>query len=86
MCYYLFAKKKQQDNFSIYDSVVAGILGKYAVQYNIYKCGNAPYEQKDFSNYKQYAIYSDVIDKIRAVVPDNISRNGFDHLLWYANK
>lgn len=86
MCYYLFNGQKQQDNFSIYDNVVAGVLGEYAKQYGIYKSNNSPYWQKDFNNFKQYATYSEVIDRIRAAVSGHISRNGFDHLLWYANK
>lgn len=86
MCYWLFQDKRQQDNFSIYDNVVARILGQYAALCGIYRSDGSEYELKDFSNYKQYAIYSEVIDRIRATVSGNISRNGFDHLLWYANK
>ena len=85
MCYWLFADKKQQDNYSIYDQVVATILGQYAAKYKIFKSNNIQYEFEDFNSYKRYSTYSGVIDKIRAAT-GNISRNGLDHLLWFANK
>ena len=85
MCYWLFENKKQQDNYSIYDKVVATILGRYAAQCNIFKTSDIQYKFEDFNSYKQYATYSEVIDKIRAA-NRHISRNGLDHLLWFANK
>lgn len=84
MCYWLF-QNKQQDNFSIYDNVVAKILGQYAAQYGIYKPDGSIYTFDDFSSYKQYGIFSGVIDQICGAC-GNISRTGLDHLLWYANK
>lgn len=87
MCYFLFEDKEQQDNYSIYDKVVAQILGVYAAQYGICKFPEGiPYNIKDFQNYDTYDTYSGVIDKIINASGEEISRNGFDHLLWYANK
>lgn len=43
--------------------------------------------QVDFQNYEVYAM---VIDKIREIAGNKsgytVSRNGFDHLLWYFHK
>lgn len=86
MCFNLFVGRKQQDNYSIYDNVVAGVLGEYAAEYGIYNNKMEPYTVKDFNTYKKYAIYSEVIDKIILSLGAKVSRNGFDHLLWYANK
>ncbi|MBE5845141.1 MAG: hypothetical protein E7302_13375 [Butyrivibrio sp.] len=75
MCFYLFEGKAEQDNYSIYDSVVASALPKYQ---NFYKCDMA-LKKKDFN----YVDYIRTIDGIIEKSGSNISRNGFDHLLWY---
>lgn len=83
-CYYLFDGKPEQDNFSIYDDILGKSVGAYAQHYDI---DNIPHNKKDFQN---YATYSKVIDNIRLKAAEEtgylISRNGFDHLLWYYHK
>ena len=74
-CFYLFKGLPEQDNYSIYDSVLRRALPKYAEKYEI-KC----------SNLKNYRNYRKIIDEIIAKSNSNISRNGFDHLLWYYHK
>lgn len=82
MCFYLFKGKKEQDNFSIYDGVLANALPKYCEKYNI------EFEQKEFKD--NYNIYLEIIDRIRNKAQkeygEKISRNGFDHLIWYFHK
>ena len=73
-CFYLFEGKPEQDNYSIYDSVVKEALPLYAKYYNI--------NIKE-SNLEDYIDYSKIIEKILETSGNNISKNGFDHLLWY---
>lgn len=76
-CFYLFEGLPEQDNYSIFDSVLKKSLYNYAQKYKI-NC-----TQKDLNDYKKYRqIVDDIIKKSNS----NISRNGFDHLLWYSNK
>lgn len=77
-CFYLFEGQLEQDNFSIYDSIVAKHLPDYAKHFNI--------EIKKGYNNLNYKAYITTIDAIRAKGKEQISRNGFDHLLWYFHK
>ena len=74
-CFYLFKGNEAQDNFSIYDSVVAKALPKYLDYYRL----NNEFNIKD----KDYRNYSEAIDAIIEASKFQISRNGFDHLVWY---
>ncbi|MGM9745647.1 MAG: hypothetical protein ACI30H_01605 [Paludibacteraceae bacterium] len=80
-CHYtaftLFKGETEQDNFSIYDSIVARNIGKYANYYGI-KMPN------DIG--RNYNSFITLVDAIIKASGDKISRNGFDHLLWYINK
>ncbi|MCQ2342909.1 MAG: hypothetical protein MJZ75_05415 [Paludibacteraceae bacterium] len=76
-CLHLFEDSQEQDNFSIYDSVVTKHLAEYAKHFDI----NLP---KDYKT--KYKVYIDLIDAIIARAKEPISRNGFDHLLWYFHK
>ena len=75
--FYLFEDEVEQDNFSKYDNVVAQNIGKYAKCYEIEKPNDISY------NYKSFITLVDAIIKKSG---KKISRNGFDHLLWYMNK
>ena len=81
-CFYLLQGLPEQDNYSIYDDVLGKSLPAYMEYYKLNK-----YTQENFKSYK---IYSEVIDAIRekAAIETGylISRNGFDHLLWYYHK
>lgn len=76
-CFYLFENKKEQDNYSIYDSIVRKTLPEYAEYFDI---------DIKKSNLKDYIYYQRVIDMIIEKSDSKISRNGFDHLIWYCNK
>lgn len=77
VCFYLYEGRPEQDNYSIYDYVVKSAIPYYADQYAV------KYKESDF---KDYLKYIDIIDKIIAASKSGISRNGFDHLLWYFYK
>lgn len=74
-CFYIFKGEEAQDNFSIYDGVVAKALPKYLAYYKL----NDRFKIKD----KDYEGYSKAIDAIIEASGSKISRNGFDHLVWY---
>ena len=80
MCFYLFKGQPEQDNFSIYDNVLAEAIPKYHEKY----CGNKVAIKKDYEKYIKY------IDEIRKCAKEKhheeISRNAFDHLLWFNHK
>lgn len=83
-CFYLFGNSKEQDNYSIYDNVVVSVLPYYIKKYEVEFNGTL----KDL---KDYRVYRDVINSIREKAASTtnttpISRNGFDHLLWYYHK
>ena len=73
-CFYLFEGQKEQDNYSIYDSILKKALPLYANYYNI---------QFDKNDLENYAKYSEIIEKVIKESKSQISKNGFDHLLWY---
>ena len=73
-CFYLF-DGKHRDNYSIYDSIVSKALPSYMERYGI--------EKKKFTT---YAEYQEAIDEVIKKSRSGISRNGFDHLLWYCYK
>ena len=83
--YYWFEGTPEADNYSIYDNVLAKTLVDYANTHGLHKILNGGVKFKE-SNFKNYEIYSQVIDVLRTKYGENISRNGFDHLLWYAYK
>lgn len=76
-CFYMFSGEDTQDNYSIYDNVLKKILPLYAEKYCITCIKN---------NLKNYSYYRDIVDKILEKSGNTISRNGFDHLLWYYHK
>ena len=84
-CYYWFYGQPEQDNYSICDNVLRKAVAEYANVYGLHKHLNQGKEftEKDFAN---YSLYSEVIDELRNKYGENISRNGFDHLLWYYHK
>ena len=73
-CFYFFEGMEEQDNYSIYDSVVSKVLPLYCSHFNIPKLRDGN---------KDYVLYQETIDAIIKAAGGHISRNGFDHLLWY---
>ena len=85
-CIFWFEGDSEADNYSIYDNIVSNALPKYAERYGVIKSNGKNYTKKDFNKVANYRVYSNVIDAIIKKSGAAISRNGFDHLLWYANK
>ena len=77
LCMTLFEGEEEQDNFSIYDKVVAEAIWYYIKAYNI----DATKE-----DLKDYSKFIKTVDQIIAESDPNVSRNGFDHLIWYYYK
>ncbi len=80
-CFFLFEEEELRDKYSIYDKVIASVLPYYMEKYGVEYSGDLT----------KYSVYRNVIDLIRDKVANsepqkNISRNGFDHLLWYYHK
>ena len=84
-CFYIFKGEEAQDNFSIYDGVVANALPAY-LDYYEQKLLDQKIDlkkiKKEIKN-KNYEEYSRAIDAIIEASGSQISRNGFDHLVWY---
>lgn len=76
-CFYMFPGENTQDNYSIYDNVLKKVLPLYAKKYAI------PCETKELNKYSYYRM---IVDEIIEKSGNKISRNGFDHLLWYYHK
>ncbi len=74
-CFYLFEGKPEQDNYSIYDNIVKQAIPKYLNYYKLYN--------SEKINLEDYRTYYKTIDEIIKKSKSGISRNGFDHLLWY---
>lgn len=78
--FYLFEGTEFQDGFSIYDGILVKALPKYIKVHNI--------KVKDYE--KNYENYQSAIDNIISTAEkqygERISRNGFDHLIWYYHK
>lgn len=75
-CFYVFEGTKYQDNYSIYDSILKTVLPFYLEYFGI--------EQS--YNLNEYGDYRMAVDSVRENSGIEISRNGFDHLLWYYHK
>lgn len=75
-CFYVFEGTEYQDNYSIYDGILRKVLPMYLEYFNIDRHYN-------MADYKQYR---SAVDDIRKAADEPISRNGFDHLLWYYHK
>ena len=78
--YYLFEETEYQDGFSIYDGILIKALPRYIKAFDI--------KTNDYE--KNYKNYQDAIDSIISAAErqcgKRISRNGFDHLIWYYHK
>ena len=82
-CLYLFKGEKEEDNFSIYDSVIEKALPLYIKRYLDKDVKIDDYKGK----YPEFIKYVDaIIEKASKENDRKISRNGFDHLLWYYHK
>lgn len=91
MSFTLFCNTDDADLYSIFDRVVNNNLEKYAKRYGI------TFEKKELKDLKSweeikkyYQDYQDAINEIlneaEKLNGERISRNGFDHLIWYSSK
>lgn len=80
-CFYVFEGTEYQDNYSIYDGILKKVLPWYCDYFHINKT------QYDFDKYEDFR---KAVDAVRNASEEKtrveISRNGFDHLLWYYHK
>ncbi len=74
-CFYLFEGTEFQDNYPIYDRILKTVLVWYLDYYSI-----------DHFDLRTYKGYREAVDSVIFASRGNISRNGFDHLLWYFHK
>ena len=72
MCLRIFEGYREQDNYPIYDSIICKTLPRYVAHYKL-----------DNSDLKDYREYIKTIDEVIKAAGGGISRNGFDHLVWY---
>ncbi len=75
-CFFIFEGTEYQDNYSIYDRILKTVLPWYLEYFEI----NHDYNLDDYKEYRK------AVDSIREAAGIEISRNGFDHLLWYYHK
>lgn len=81
--FYLFEGQEQQDNFSIYDEVLRKAMKKYIEFYNIKADLSSITGEKKVEG---YIAYQNAVDAVIEKAENRISRNGFDHLVWYYYK
>lgn len=87
-CFYVFEGTEYQDNYSIYDGILKTVLPLYLEYFRIPQ-KNESGDHKENTNYRDYRDYKEyrmLVDAIRNASGIEISRNGFDHLLWYYHK
>ena len=82
MCFHLFSGKPEQDNYPIFDSVMRDTLPLYREYYGLKKIKIS--NTMDYAKYRQ--AIDEVLDAAEKACGQRISRNGFDHLVWYTNK
>ena len=80
---YLFKDTNDEDHYAIYDSVLVKSLPLYIKRYL-----NEDVKPKEYiNNYLKFSNYIDrIIDSAKKEHGNKISRNGFDHLIWYYHK
>lgn len=86
-CHYaslnLFENTEFEDSYSIYDMVLKNSLPLYIKKYLEKDADTKEYE----NDYLKYISYIDEIrEKAKEKYGMKISRNGFDHLIWYYHK
>lgn len=71
-CFYFFEGTAEQDNYSIYDNVMCKTVPLYLDHFGL--------NRFDLSRYDEYRR---AVDSVIDAAGNAVSRNGFDHLLWY---
>ena len=91
-CFYIFENKdvEYRDSYSIYDYIVSNAL-KTFYNYKENQSQKNGFEDKKFF-VEKYRHYQSFIDELRTKAAEKakesnpVSRNGFDHMLWYYYK
>ena len=86
MCFYLFEGEDWQDNYSIYDNIVINVLPDYINNRKSQDILLPFNKDKDIPPSKYYKKYQDLIGDILKENGNRISRNAFDHIMWYYTK
>lgn len=98
VCFFCFKNKTEQDNYSIYDNIVFKKVKQYKQELNIdigpdgeLEISEEKKQGKNGASFDVYKNYSELIDKIivenkKKGNGSDISRNGFDHLIWLTSK
>ncbi len=83
-CMNLFEENEDdlRDRYSIYDRILRTIVPYYANHFD----SNIPTKPIIYRKLENYKNYCTLIDFILEKSGNKISRNGFDHLLWYYYK
>lgn len=81
-CFFIFEEydTEYRDSYSIYDYVVSNALKEH---YDFIDMDRKGVEMSDNFYVEKYRNYQRKVDEIRG---DIVSRNGFDHLIWYYYK
>ena len=74
-CLAFFRGEEIQDNYPVYDNIVKGALPKYIAYFGL--------NRRSQATLSDYRAYRECVDEIIAHADEPISRNGFDHLVWY---
>lgn len=83
MCIYLFEGEKYQDNYSIYDNNVIKTISCYRDNQEEIPPYKKTMKESPAQYYKRF---QNAIDDILERNSDRISRNAFDHIMWYYAK
>ena len=92
MCFYLFEGRKWQDFYSIYDNIVINVIPEYEDLFGIRIQNHDQNKLKPFNKNEwktpseYYKIFQVRIGKILVKNGNKISRNAFDHIMWYYTK
>ena len=76
-CFFIFEGTEYQDNYSIYDDILKKVMPDYL---DFYGFDPAAFDLSDYEQYRK------AVDSVREASGLEVSRNGFDHLLWYYHK
>lgn len=76
-CYAFFTDEKR-DNYSIADSVIKRMIPIYMNYFGM--------EEPSKKALDDYQVFQKCVNKLIAKSNNEISRNGFDHLIWYCYK
>ena len=78
--FYMF-NEEEQDNYSIWDNVLRKAVPLYLHHYHLDNNYDLNHSYPDYQN-----AIRDIINEAAQDPTQRVSRNGFDHLLWYYHR